>query len=151
MESFDLKAVWSSVTAFFIAILSGLGVGSGGLLVIWLTMVEGMDAIGARGLNLLFFIFSAGAALIFHVLRKRLRYRLVIFMALFACVGTAVGSYVGAYISSDHLRKFFGVMLVISGGYTIVTRILSHFKKSAEKQAEKDRECTKKPTFSQQK
>ena len=147
MESFDLKAVWSSVTAFFIAILSGLGVGSGGLLVIWLTMVEGMDAIGARGLNLLFFIFSASAALIFHILRKRLRYKLVIFMALFACAGTAVGSYVGAYISSDHLRKFFGFMLIISGGYTIVTRIFAKLKKGGVRKAE----ISQNSTVSQQK
>ena len=59
MTSLDIKGIFSSIVAFFIAILSGLGVGSGGLLVIWLTMVEGMDAIGARGLNLLFFVFTA--------------------------------------------------------------------------------------------
>lgn len=129
MQGMDIKAIWSSVAAFFIAILSGLGVGSGGLLVIWLTMVQGMDAIGARGLNLLFFIFSGSAALIFHILRKRLRYKLVIFMAIFACVGTAIGSYVGAYISATHLRKFFGAMLIISGGYTIITRLLTRLKK----------------------
>lgn len=130
MESFDLKALWGSVAAFFIAILSGLGVGSGGLLVIWLTMVQGMDAIGARGLNLLFFIFSGSAALIFHILRKRLRYRLVIFMAIFACVGTAAGSFLGAYISASLLRRIFGGMLIISGGYTVVTRILAKGKKT---------------------
>ena len=151
MESFDLKAVWSSVTAFFIAILSGLGVGSGGLLVIWLTMVEGINAISARGLNLLFFIFSASAALIFHILRKRLRYRLVIFMAVFACVGTAVGSYVGAYIKAEHLRHFFGVMLVLSGGYTIVTKISSHFKKSDKKQDVISGDEAQKSPVSQQK
>lgn len=132
MQGIDIKAVWSSVAAFFIAILSGLGVGSGGLLVIWLTMVQGMDAIGARGLNLLFFVFSASAALIFHILRKRLRFRLVIFMALAACVGTAIGSYVGAYISASHLRKFFGVMLIISGAYTVTTKLFAKLKKRRE-------------------
>ena len=136
MQGFDFRALFGSVVAFFIAILSGLGVGSGGLLVIWLTMVEGMDAISARGLNLLFFIFSGSAALIFHVLRKRLRYRLVIFMALFACVGTAIGSYVGAYISAEHLRKFFGFMLIISGTYTILTRLFAKRKKADGIQAE---------------
>ena len=147
MQGIDIKAVWGSVVAFFIAILSGLGVGSGGLLVIWLTMAQGMDAINARGLNLLFFIFSGSAALIFHILRKRLRYKLVIFMAIFACVGTAVGSYVGAYISSAHLRKFFGAMLIISGGYTITTRLLAKLKKQDVKQNKK----AQSHTLSQQK
>jgi uncharacterized membrane protein YfcA len=48
----------SAAVSLFIAILSGLGVGSGGLFVVWLTMVEGVDAIEARGLNLLFFVFT---------------------------------------------------------------------------------------------
>ena len=43
--------------ALLIACLSGLGIGSGGLLVIWLTMIEGISAETARGLNLLFFVF----------------------------------------------------------------------------------------------
>ena len=123
MTDVGTKGLSGSIAAFFIAVLSGLGVGSGGLLVIWLTMVEGMDAISARGLNLLFFIFSASAALIFHVLRKRLRYRLVIFMAAFACIGTVAGSYVGSYISSSALRHVFGYMLIASGIYTVIGKV----------------------------
>ena len=125
MADLDAKGSFGSVAAFFIAILSGLGVGSGGLLVIWLTMVEGMDAISARGLNLLFFVFSASAALIFHILRKRLRYRLVIFMALCAAAGTLAGSFIGAYISPSALRNFFGYMLIVSGAYTVCGKLLA--------------------------
>jgi len=122
----DLKTgIVGSIASLLIAILSGLGVGSGGLFVIWLTMFEGVAAQDARGLNLLFFVFSAGAALVFHILRKRLRYRLVIFMAIFACIGTLAGSYIGARISSEYLRKFLGAMLAVSGVYTLVTRIWS--------------------------
>lgn len=114
-----------SMVAFVIAILSGLGVGSGGLLVIWLTAIEGLSSISARGLNLLFFVFSAGAALVFHLLRKRLNVRLILFMSVFACVGTLIGSLVGAYISAGLLRKIFGAMLVISGSYTLYSRIFA--------------------------
>ena len=137
MTGVDTKGFFGSIAAFFIAVLSGLGVGSGGLLVIWLTMVQGMDAISARGLNLLFFIFSASAALIFHILRKKLQYRLVIFMAIFACLGTAIGSYAGAYISSSALRVFFGYMLIVSGGYTLVGKItaLSHLSGKNKQEA----------------
>ena len=48
----------AAAVALFIAILSGLGVGSGGLFVIWLTSVYGVSAPQARGMNLLFFVFS---------------------------------------------------------------------------------------------
>lgn len=114
--------IFSAIAAFFIAILSGLGVGSGGLLVIWLTMIEGMSSREARGINLLFFVFSAGAALLFHLKRRQLNLKLVSYLALCAAIGTAIGSIVGSSIDSYILRKIFGAMLVLSGGYTLFTR-----------------------------
>ena len=54
MENVQGK-IFGAAIATLIAILSGLGVGSGGLLVIWLTLALGVDAQMARGLNLLFF------------------------------------------------------------------------------------------------
>ena len=105
----------SAAVSLFIAILSGLGVGSGGLFVVWLTMVEGVDAIGARGLNLLFFVFSATSALLFHLIRKRIRIKTVLILSLFGAVGTLVGSLIGDSINPFILKKIFGAMLFLSG------------------------------------
>jgi uncharacterized membrane protein YfcA len=105
----------SAAVSLFIAILSGLGVGSGGLFVVWLTMVEGVDAIGARGLNLLFFVFSATSALLFHLIRKRIRVQTVLILSLFGAAGTLVGSLIGDSINPFILKKIFGAMLFLSG------------------------------------
>ena len=105
----------SAAVSLFIAILSGLGVGSGGLFVVWLTMVEGVDAIGARGLNLLFFVFSATSALLFHLIRKRIKVQTVLILSLFGAVGTLVGSLIGDSINPFILKKIFGAMLFLSG------------------------------------
>ena len=105
----------SAAVSLFIAVLSGLGVGSGGLFVVWLTMVEGVDAIGARGLNLLFFVFSATSALLFHLIRKRIRIQTVLTLSLFGAFGTLVGSLLGNSINPFILRKIFGAMLFLSG------------------------------------
>ena len=105
----------SAAVSLFIAILSGRGVGSGGLFVVWLTMVEGVDAIGARGLNLLFFVFSATSALLFHLIRKRIRVQTVLILSLFGAVGTLVGSLIGDSINPFILKKIFGAMLFLSG------------------------------------
>jgi len=115
-------AIIAAAVATVIAILSGIGVGSGGLLVIWLTLIEGMGINDARGFNLLFFVFSASAALVFHILRKRLIPRLVVVLALFACVGTLVGTYLGTILDSGIIRRVFGGMLVCSGLYTLFSR-----------------------------
>lgn len=112
--------LFSAIVATIIAILSGLGVGSGGLLVIWLTMIGGVDPQLARGLNLLFFIFSAGAALIVHAVKGRIKPTLALFLSLFACLGTFAGTYLGLRVDAYWLKKIFGGMLTLSGTYALV-------------------------------
>ena len=115
----DISKLSSAAVSLFIAILSGLGVGSGGLFVIWLTMVEGVGSIEARGMNLLFFVFSATSALLFHLIRRRIHVRTVFFLSIFGAIGTLIGSIVGKSIDPSILRKIFGAMLVLSGAYTL--------------------------------
>ena len=113
------------IAAMLIAILSGLGIGSGGLFVIWLTMIEGIDTVTARGLNLLFFVFSASAALFVHLTRKRIRLSSVLFLGFFASLGTLFGLFISKYIDPTLLKRIFGGMLVVSGAYTLVGNIIS--------------------------
>ena len=115
----EISKLSSAAVSLFIAILSGLGVGSGGLFVIWLTMVEGVGSIEARGMNLLFFVFSATSALLFHLIRRRIHVRTVFFLSIFGTIGTLIGSFVGQSIDPNVLRKIFGVMLILSGSYTL--------------------------------
>ena len=117
------------LTSLLIAILSGLGIGSGGLLVIWLTLIEGMDTETARGLNLLFFVFSASTALIVHLLMKRIKPSLVLFLAALTCVGTLIGLSLSKFIDPTWLKKIFGGMLVVSGVYTLVGNVTDGIKK----------------------
>ena len=121
MSEFWLGAVNAAV-ALVIAVLSGLGVGSGGLLVIWLTLI-GVNALQARGMNLLFFVFSASAALIFHIKNKRrVKPLLVLYLSVFALVGTLIGAAVGNRLDSALLRRVFGGLLALSGAYTLLGR-----------------------------
>ena len=117
-----LYALVAATVAFFIAILSGLGVGSGGLFVIWLTAVYGVTATQARGMNLLFFVFSASAALVFHYLKGRVDIKLILRLALFAVIGTLGGAWVAKQIDSGVLRQLFGIFLIASGTYSIFSK-----------------------------
>ena len=132
MDDFFSKLT-GAFTAALIALLSGLGIGSGGLLVIWLTMIGGIDAETARGLNLLFFVFSASAALIVHLLKGRVRLRLVLFLSLVACIGTLLGTYIGSLIDPLLLKRIFGGMLVISGAYTLIGSLKNKRKPTKKK------------------
>lgn len=100
---------------FLIAALSGLGVGSGGLLVIFLTSYLNFPPTDARATNLLFFIISSSGALIIHSIKGRINYKLVICAAAFGIIGTLIGTSVGRLIGDVSLKLMFGIMLVISG------------------------------------
>lgn len=111
----------AATMSLIIAILSGLGIGSGGLFVIFLTAVYGVSVTQARGMNLLFFVFSASAALILHSLRRRIDLSLALKLAIFSLIGTLIGTRIAAHIDPSLLRQLFGTFLIICGGYTLLS------------------------------
>ncbi len=108
------------------AVLQGLGIGSSGTLVIYLTVWAGWEQVTAQGTNLIFFIFSAVAALLFHVKRQKIYWGILLCLTLFGVLGAVVGSLLLNVFDPDLVRKIFGGMLVISG-------LLGLFKKEEER------------------
>ena len=126
----SISVIFASIVAFLIAVLSGLGVGSGGLFVIWLVSVYGVSAPQARGMNLLFFVFSASAAFLIHLAKGRLDLNFISKLAFFALIGTFLGTFVARYIDPIMLRKIFGVFLIISGIYTFFSKTFTKKRSS---------------------
>ena len=98
-----------------IAALAGMGVGGGGLLVIYTTYAEQISITEARGLNLLFFAVSALAAIPYHLRHRSLPWRTVLHLILYALPGAVLGSAIGRMLSEDAMRRCFGGFLLISG------------------------------------
>ena len=79
---------------FLVALLAGMGVGSGGLYVVYLTLFAGRDQLSAQGLNLYFFIFAAAAALLLHTRTAPVRWRRLAVLCAVGAVGCAFGAVV---------------------------------------------------------
>jgi uncharacterized membrane protein YfcA len=107
---------WTAIIAFFVAILSGLGVGSAGVLVVFLTAVEQLPQLTAQGLNLLFFLFSSGASLVVHMLRIPLLLGCILLLLPGGIFGTFLGTAVAHILPQALLRRLFGILLILSGG-----------------------------------
>jgi uncharacterized membrane protein YfcA len=103
------------IAAFLAAILSGLGVGSAGLFVLYLTLIAGYSQPEAQALNLLFFLLSAGAALLLHIRARRIPWRVVGFLIACAVPGALAGSYLVRVLDASVIRKLFGGMLIVTG------------------------------------
>ena len=110
------------IAAFFAAILSGLGIGSAGLFVLYLTLIAGYAQPEAQALNLLFFILSAGAALLLHIRERKIPRRVVLFLIACAIPGALVGSSLVRMLDATLIRKLFGGMLVVTGVPTLLSK-----------------------------
>ena len=98
-----------------VALLSGLGVGSGGLLVVFLTEYREVGQLFAQGVNLIFFIFSSGASTAVNLRARNICYSAVTVMSIGGTVGAIVGALVASVLDPDLLRMGFGLMLLIGG------------------------------------
>ena len=111
VNSFAVSAAMGILLGF----LSGLGVGGGSLLMLWLTLVAGIDHETARGINLMFFIPSALIASLFRYRQGSLELRAVL-PAILAGIGSAVlASMVAGAIDTQLLKKPFGFLLLATG------------------------------------
>lgn len=100
---------------FLLAALSGMGVGGGGLFVIYLSLLTDTPQLVAQGMNLLFFLFSSGASMAVHLRKRKICYPAVGVMILFGIVGALLGTLASSHVPAHLLRQIFGCMLVVSG------------------------------------
>lgn len=111
------------IAALLIGALSGMGIGGGGLLVIYLTLVRGVDQLGAQGLNLYFFIFASSAALFFHSAKRRINYPAILICSSAGMVFAYIGSRTAAVTDPAIIRKLFGAMLIFAGSAVLIKKI----------------------------
>ncbi len=95
--------------------LSGLGVGGGSLLILWLTLVLGMEPLAARGINLMFFVPSAVIACLFRWKQGTLPLKKVLPAAAAGCAAAALFVWVGTWMEPEGLKRLFGALLLVTG------------------------------------
>lgn len=95
--------------------LSGLGVGGGSLLMLWLTLVLGMEHQAARLMNLLFFIPSALIASLFRWKQGALEFRKILPAIITGCLCAFGFSLLSRRLPLALLKKLFGGLLLITG------------------------------------
>ena len=113
MELFDIPA------AFLIGALTGTGVGGGGLLVLYLTLLRGVEQIRAQRLNLILFVAVSAAAVPYHLARRRVDAEILAIFAVFAIPGTFAGAAIRAAVPPEAVRAVFGIAMMITGLYVL--------------------------------
>lgn len=104
-----------AVASFLGAVLSALGMGGGGILLVYLTAYLGMEQQTAQGLNLIFFVPVAVVALCIHAKNKLIRWKIALPCVLVGLVGVWLGAKLAMSLDSQLLGKLFGGFLLLIG------------------------------------
>ena len=103
------------VVGTVLGFLTGLGVGGGSLLIIWLTAVMGMDPGMARGINLLFFLPGAFIAICFRKKQGAIRWKNILPAVIAGCAAAGICAYLSTVLDTQVLKKLFGGILIAAG------------------------------------
>lgn len=96
-------------------VVSGFGVGGGSLLVLYLTLLAGVSQYTAGGINLLYFIGCAPAALVGHIRQKNVEWPAVLWCGLAGVLTAVPLSLVAAHVQPQLLHRLFGGVLLYIG------------------------------------
>ena len=102
--------------------LSGLGLGGGSLLMLWLTAWEGLSPETARSINLLFFLPSAAISLYLGRKQGRIALKAALTAALAGCAAAAALNIFLPDFGGTWLRKLLGFLFILTGIRELLTK-----------------------------
>ncbi len=113
-----------ALVSFLAAVLAGLGVGSGGFLLLYLTDVLERPQYTAQGVNLVFFAAATLASSLMSYRAGRLSVARLLPLLAFGALGSVAGALLTLVLPPSAARRGFGLLLLIGGGYTLFSRVL---------------------------
>lgn len=110
-----MDLLWVSVISLLSGIAAAMGLGGGTFLIIYLTVFAGAAQTAAQGINLVFFIPAAAAALWLHSRNGLVEWRSVIPALLGGVVTAVIFAQFANSIEPWMIKKLFGVFIVLAG------------------------------------
>ena len=97
----------------------GMGVGGGGLLVIYFTLYLNISQPIAQGCNLFLFVFAGAFSLLYHFRKRSISKKYVLTMILFGLPSSFFTSSIANNIDPKYPRIALGILLIVSGLLTL--------------------------------
>lgn len=104
---------------FGTGILSAWGVGGGTLLLLCMTLFLGVDQSTAQGINLLYFLPTAGMGLIWHKKNGLLEKDVLQQAIPLGTLAAIAAAWIATSVDTAFFRKPFGIYLLITGIMTL--------------------------------
>ena len=111
------------LAGLFSGILGSMGLGGGGILIIYLSLFTGTEQLKAQGINLIFFIPIGILSIIIYAAKKQIKWKIALKTAAFGVIGAVIGMLLADLIGGDVTGKIFGALLIIMGLSEIFKKI----------------------------
>lgn len=99
------------LTGFISGIVSGTGMGGGTILILCLSIFLGIDQKIAQATNLIFFVPTSIAAIYINLKEKNINFKIAKTIIFLGVIGAIIGATIAKKVSTEVLRKCFGVFL----------------------------------------
>ncbi|MDR0531811.1 MAG: sulfite exporter TauE/SafE family protein [Oscillospiraceae bacterium] len=110
-----MALLWDLLAAAGAGMLGAMGMGGGGILVIYLTLALGTPQLEAQGMNLLFFLPCAVISMIINGKRKLVDWKQALWIALGGLPAALLGIWLAGWLESKWLSWIFAGFLAVVG------------------------------------
>ena len=118
----------AGIASLIAGFVSALGLGGGGILVLYLTLFLGMEQMQAGGINLIFFLPLAAVSVFIHVKHHLIDYKFALKCAPFGVAGAFLGVWLANTLHPVWVSKGFAAFVLVLG----IRELFSKGKKDIE-------------------
>lgn len=108
--------------------VSGTGMGGGTILILILSVFIGIDQHIAQATNLIFFVPTSITAIITTIKEKLINWKIGIPVAISGIIGAIFGAKISVKMDVNHLKKYFGIFLILITIYEVYSLIKAYKK-----------------------
>lgn len=109
-------------------VVSGLGMGGGTVLIVLLSVFQGMDQHKAQATNMVFFIPTSIMAIIMNIKNKKIDWQIAKIIIPCGVIGAIIGAVISLNLDTHTLKKVFGAFLGLIAIYEIFS-LINMYKK----------------------
>ena len=99
-----------------------MGMGGGGIMIIYFGLFTSIPQVTAQGINVLFFIPIAALSVIIYHIKGLIDWKTALPFAALGIISSFAGSYLANVIDGKLLSKIFGVLILIMGVRQLFSR-----------------------------
>jgi len=110
-----MNLLWNIAASLGAGALGAMGLGGGGILVIYLTLALSVPQLTAQGINLLFFLPCAAVSIIINGCRKLVDFKRALWIVLGGLPATLPGIWLAGKIDTKYLGWIFAALLIALG------------------------------------